>query len=345
MHAMVPVLVGAGVALVATSIVIVMARAHVARAAGLGAALALLASSGALAVQPALAASPPPFTFSRYVGTLSMYTMGCNQGRAADALGQPDELAILDFGDPGWNSAGTFGAWDNLLGGFVTIPQIETGVETYMQGFWDCTVPGSHSFMNVAPGVTNHGGAGTAAHGQAWAHMVKDLNAWITSHSFGSQLFALGAADLEPSWAPPADTEAWANGFNLVGGNYYDFGSADGCPPFGSCNNGWSQADEYAVAWGIPAAFAVPEIFTESGSMATQWQQISLWGANHGSAGAIHFSAAMSQFQACADVGDPCSGTDNTPAQAWSQLTSSINSDPKTAGSVFFSTEVSRQTT
>lgn len=298
------------------------------------------AHTGPTAPAPrAAAATLPPVTYSRYVSTSNMYTMGCDQGHNSDSQGQPDQLVLLNFGDPGWNDAGTFGAWDNGLGGFVSNAAIEADVKTYLSGFYDCTVSGSKSFMNVAPGVTNHGtginSANNNALGVAWGNMIRDLNSWIAGKGYGAQLAALGSADFEPGYGAPANAVAWANGFGSTGEAYYDFGSADGCPPYGSCTNGWTQAVEYQLAWGNPTALAAPQIYNSA--MAQEWASISAWGAAHGSAGRIVFSAALSQYQACLDVGSACAGTDNTPAQSWQQLTSATGAAP------FFATEMSYQ--
>jgi hypothetical protein len=341
-------LLAAGVVLagVAGTIALEVRRLHAMRLVAILTPAVVLLWPTSFTTQTALAASPPPVTYSRYVGTLNMYAMGLNQGKHADSIGQPIEIAILNFGDPGWNSSGTFGAWDNRLpGGFATISQIQGAVESYMRGFWDGTVRGTHSFMEVAPGVTNHGGAGTYAHGQAWGAMVSNLASWIQSKGYGSELFALGSGDLEPSWGSVSQTESWVNGYSTASQLYFDFGSADGCPPYGGCTNGWSQAAEYYVAWGATWADAVPEIYTESGSQAAQWESISLWGSYNGGSGPIAFSAALSQYQACKDIGSSCSGADNTPAQSWTQLTIAMNSNSRTAGSIRFSTEMSYRTT
>ena len=61
-------------------------------------------------VPPPRAVYPGNVTLSRYVRTTDMYAMGCNQGRKSDALGQPRQLVILSFGDPGWVNNNTFGA-------------------------------------------------------------------------------------------------------------------------------------------------------------------------------------------------------------------------------------------
>lgn len=308
-------------------------------AATAGVATAYPAAPGTAGPHVTAAATFPPVTYSRYVTASNMYTMGCNQGHASDSQGQPTQLVLLNFGDPGWDSNGVFGAWDNGLGGFVSNATIEANVKNYMSGFWTCTVAGSKSFMNVAPGVTNHGSginsSNNRALGVAWGNMIKDLNSWITSKGYQHQLDALGSADFEPGYGAVSNALAWADGFGSTGAYYYDFGSADGCPPYGSCNNGWTQADEYKLAWGNPTALATPQIYNSA--MAQQWAQISQWGAQHSSAGKIVFSAALSQYQACIDVNSPCTGTANTPLQSWQQLTNATGSAP------YFATEMSYQ--
>ena len=147
-----------------------------------------------------------------------------------------------------------------------------------MQGFWDCTVSGSKSFMNVAPGVTNSGSGinsgNDRALGTAWGKMIVDLGSWISSKGYGTQLAALGSADFEPGYGSPSHALNWAAGFISTGAYYYDFGSADGCSSSG-CNNGWSLANEYQLAWGNPHAYATPQIYNSA--MATEWQLISNW--------------------------------------------------------------------
>lgn len=280
---------------------------------------------------------PGNVTWSRYVTTMSMYTMGCNQGKSSDSLGQHHQMAILSFGDPGWQTYGTWGAWDSYVGGFQTNTAIENAVKTYMQGFYNCTVYNSKSFLTVAPGVTNAGSginsSAANALGTAWGNMVKDLNSWIVSNGMQYQLTAFGAIDAEPGYGAPSYAQAWANGFMTSNLNYYDYGSADGCPPYGGCNNGWTQASEYAMAWGNRTAIGVPQIYNSA--QAQQWAAISAWGNAHTSSGPILWASALSQYQACIDHHDPCSGTDNTPLQSWQQLTADSGTAP------YYATEMS----
>jgi hypothetical protein len=290
----------------------------------------------------ASAATMPPVTLSRYVSTTDMHTMGCNQRKLSDEQSQSHEIVILNFGDPGWVSYGTWGAWDDSIGGFNSNATIEKNVKEYMRGFWNCTAGDSKPFMTVALGVTNassgiNSRTSTAtALGSGWGHMIDDLNSWIAANGYGSQLTAAGAIDAEPGWGPPAYALAWANGFMSAAGStyYYDFGSADGCPILG-CSNGWSPASLYQIAWGNATALAVPEIYNNS--MAQQWAAISAWGSANTSDGPIRWTAALSQNRACSDSNDPCTGEDNSPHQSWQQLTTASGIAPRWATQMSYS--------
>ena len=61
-----PIVPAAGVVLVGLAIVLGCWRSRVGRVAGFGTALALLVSPAVLTVQPALAASAPPVTYSQF---------------------------------------------------------------------------------------------------------------------------------------------------------------------------------------------------------------------------------------------------------------------------------------
>jgi hypothetical protein len=63
---------------------------------------------------------------------------------------------------------------------------------------------------------------------------------------------------------------------------------------------------------------------------ARQWQSVSLYGfLNHGSS--MSFEGSLAQYQACLDLGNPCTGVDNTADEAWSQLHSELNYRDHTA--------------
>ena len=105
--------------------------------------------------------------------------------------------------------------------------------------------------------------------GSGWAGVVVAVQSWLTNHSYETtqQEDIVGANDIEPA-ATFSGTGSqpkainWANGFTSHGGAVYvNYGSADGCPPYGSCVNGWTQAGTYQVSWGIRAAYVLPEIY------------------------------------------------------------------------------------
>ncbi len=285
---------------------------------------------------------PPPSTLSRYIQSTDLRAMGCNQGRASDAGGLDDAVVILDFGKASFRD-GSYGAV--LFGaGFRTTAQIAAATASYLQGFWDCTRVGSTSSVELAIGTSNCsidpacGGSATGfAHGEAWALMVHEVNDWIVARGYQAQEAASGASDLEVSWETPAKTREWADGYSSVLDTvYYNFGDAAGCPQSGQgssarpCNNGWTQDDVWYVSAGASSAVPLPEIYREDGAMARQWQQISLY-SYLSRGGRMWFPAALSQWQACRDVGSPCRTVNNTAEQSWAQLYDTLDTDPRTA--------------
>ncbi|KEO82903.1 hypothetical protein [Tumebacillus flagellatus] len=288
------------------------------------------------------AASAPPSTLSHYVtytDTNTFYNMGCSLGTKDKNAGLTyDNIVVLDFGQPlvsgGVQGMSTFG------NGFISMAGVTSAVENYAKGFYTCT--GSNpSTVRIVAGTSNYGSYVTSAHGAALAVAVNNANSWLSSQGYSNWISAAGGCDMETSWNSASTTKAWANGYN---GSHqyglYNYGDAGGCPKSqgGTCNNGWTQGDVYYVTWGVPAGFALPEIYNTTGTNATQWQQISLWGYLNDSQGKITFSGAMTQYNACAGT---CSGTDNTPSAGWTQLYNAVNSDSRTASSVRWSTDIS----
>lgn len=282
-----------------------------------------------------VALAAPPATTSRYMSTVdgpTLYNEGCSQGRAAD-----NGFVILDFGEP-WLQNGVYGTiLFDAAGTFASTDQIEAAVEQFLSGYWACS-PGT-TFLRLAIGTSNFHGATSSAHGQAWGGLVSAVSAWIsTPPSFASQEAARGADDLEMGWNSAVASRAWADGFSAATTlPYYDYGDCEGCPtgsgvsgvPGAVVNNGWTQEDVWYVAYGAPSAYPVPEIYLTDGVNAAQWQQLSLYGyINH--AGALFFVGALTEFQACL-AGGGCPGANNTPDRGWSQLSSALNSDARTA--------------
>jgi len=282
---------------------------------------------------PAVAATAPPATTSRYVKTTDstvLYNDGCATGRASQT-----GFLVLDFGQPAYVN-GQYGSYI-FNNSFRSTAQIAAAARSFMQGYWNCssTVP----WIVAAIGTTNYHYATGYNHGRAWASMVNDLSNWISAYGYGSQLGVAGASDLELNWNTPSVTRAWANGFASASSTIYlNYGDAAGCPPYGSCNNGWTQEDVWYVSWGSPPAYPLPEIYTTNGSMASEWYRIALYSYTaHTRRMAIQ--GPMTQYQACIDVGG-CSGTNNTPSQAWNQLMSKLNADSRTSQSVPYTTDI-----
>jgi hypothetical protein len=80
------------------------------------------------------------------------------------------------------------------------------------------------------------------------------------------------------------------------------------------------------VSEGFALAHPLPEIYTNSGSMARQWYQLARYTDARHSADMV-IAGTLTQFGACQQVGG-CTTTDNTPSQGWTQLYDLLNADP-----------------
>ncbi len=291
--------------------------------------------------------NPPPATATFYMDTVdptTLYNLGCMKGSVPE-----NGLTILDFGSP-LNSGGVLGTllFDHN-GTFAPIGDIETGVAALLRGHWDC---GSNPLaaLRVGVGTSNYCHAGDCAqvsmqHGSAWADMIDRLDQYVHAFGWDSRLSIAGAIDIEPSWSPVDSAASWAAGYAAnTARPYYNYGAADGCSEIdwsdSPCNNGWYQHDLWWVSWGVPNAYAVPEIYLEQGATAAQWQRISLYAASY-EFGPIVFSGVLTQRGACNQKGCP-PGVNNSPADGWRQLLYAVNSDPATAQPVLsWSTDIS----
>lgn len=247
------------------------------------------------------------------------YTQGCNLGTAVYNHTKPQQSwVILDFFTQfysnGWGTE-----WDDHV--FHPISQAEAVVHEFAHGYWVCTLSDTTAHLNIGMGTRNIWWPSTlsvsqvATRGTAWGDTVDAVNAALGPYA--SQVYVAGAIDAELSWATYDYTSAWAQAYSDAGNfPYVDYGDAAGCPPFGSCNNGYSQARVYRISYGIAAAFAFPEIYTASGSMAQEWSALNTWGASHGNNGQIFFTGTFTQAQACAQKG--C--TTNSASTGWNQL-------------------------
>ncbi|MDP9184465.1 MAG: hypothetical protein M3O29_02215 [Actinomycetota bacterium] len=283
---------------------------------------------------------------SRYMKTVdaipggTLYVEGCQAGGDQSGLhGGPypaqTGIVVLDFGqqylDPSSGQYGTF-LFNNV---FHTNAEILAAAKMWVQGYWDCSSPTPTVILAVG---TNNLGSITSAHGRAWSQLVTDLQSWINLQGFQGQINAAGGSDMELAWNQPTPTKNWAcvmNGSGLCTDGYgvgayrlYNYGDASGCPPFGSCDYGWTQEDVWYISWGAPPAFPLPEIYNDG--TAQEWYRLSLYAkTQHGTRMTIR--GAMSQYAACqVTPGCPGGGTDYTAQQGWSALWKYINDDPNT---------------
>ncbi len=290
--------------------------------------------AGASMTQPLVrdveAASAPKAAGSWYItkyDTTWAYNHGCTLGtNVAAGTGPQNALVILDFftqyqSGSAWGTEG-----DDKV--FHPISAAEAIAFQFARGYWICTGSDSTARLVIAMGTRNIWWPSTltvaqvGARGTEWAGVVAATQASLGAYA--SQVTIDGAIDAELSWASPNYTLAWANGYASPGSSlYYNYGDAAGCPPYGSCNGGYTQANVYDLAWGISAAVVSPEIYYTSPDLSAQWQQISLWGYLHRSGVRIAFSSVTTEHAAAP--------TTLTPTQGWTALFNKLNGDSRTS--------------
>lgn len=317
----------------------------------------LIFSSNATAVKAA--PSKPPTSVSYYVYATSdesdqvvkdwAYHAGYLAGQTDLFLpGTQNNFAILDFGQP-WESSGKQGTWsfNSAYGRFLSTTTIQDAVKEFARGYYNGSGSDVYSQMRVGVGTNNYGSKTTYAHGQAWARLVKDVGSWLASNNYGKQVSVRGASDIEMSYSSVSTAYNWVNGYNSAWSYpyyMYDYGDAAGCPQSGTtsnpgkCNNGWTQDHVEYVSWGAASAVNLPEIYSTAGGNAKQWQQIALYSyLKYGRDMVVY--GPLSQSLACAQRGG-CSGTNNTPDQAWSQLWNELNKDSRTKQNLSWSSDI-----
>ncbi|MGH2586904.1 MAG: hypothetical protein ACRDJE_18475 [Dehalococcoidia bacterium] len=284
--------------------------------------------------------SAPPFTSAWYITDIdpsATQSLGCDAATIAE-----DGGAILDFGQPAVQS-GTEGTFYYGVGfPFASVDQIETAVQGFLDGYFHCS--SGSTALRVIVGTSNFQGdqsAVNAAHGLAWAQMVGSLANYVATSGCGNELAVHGGNDIEPGFGPPTEARDWLSGFASAetGAAVYNYGSCDSCPSSlpdtpEACQaqNGWSCEDIWFVSWGSPGSLAIPEIYLTT--LAEQWQTISLYGVVVHN-GQVTYSGALSQMGAC--------DCPLSPADAWTALWTALNSDPRTAQSLSWSTDISHQ--
>jgi hypothetical protein len=253
----------------------------------------------------------------------TLYNEGCSQHDQAG-------IVVLDFGQPWWDGY-NYGSIIFGSNTFRSVWDIEVAAESWIDGWWWCT-PSYTPHIRLAIGTSNYLGYTGYGHGQAWAQMVNDVGGYVQSMGYSSQVDVAGASDMELDWNSASITRAWADGYDSADNwPYYNYGDAAGCPPYGSCDNGWRQEDVWYVSWGVLPAYPLPEIYTDATSR--EWYRLSLYGYTyHGQA--ILISGTMTQWAA---MGYCCT---NTPSQGYNQLNNKLNRDWRTRQTIPWSTDI-----
>ena len=301
---------------------------------------------------------PPAVTPSYYeyygymtAGGTSTAAPYCEGGKLADcALYQqgaatytpsPQNILVLDFGAPCYiPGTSTYGA--QLFGTMSCIPdsQLLTLVHDWVSGYESDHGPGtpgltlaigtSNSLTGADPPTYQLTNSQMQASGQAW---YQQLVSQVSTSGLAAPITAWGASDMEQSisgnWYGGGATVAWVQGYSSASPAQYscslaqpgflaDYGD-DVLGGSGSAD-GWTVSQVYQVAWGIPVACALPEIYYTG--MAPEWEALSQWGVQNATTGAIQFTGVMTEVY---------SGS-YTPSQGWQQLESATSQSPPIAG-------------
>ena len=137
---------------------------------------------------------------------------------------------------------------------------------------------------------------------------AQNLGSYQAASGYTRQSAAAGG-DMEPAWDGDGITKQLVNGASRQGyALYYNYGSADGCPPSGSggaCSNGWYVADVAFVSYS-GSAVPLPQIYYTVN--ADQWTVVRRnWDSNHSAP--FHFWGTTAT-----------TGVGLTPAAGWNAL-------------------------
>lgn len=336
-----------------------LARKLVASALGLALATSASSIAGAASAResvPAKPPRPPGPAVSLYV-VYQTDSQLCAWGRAlakrqgAKAVAR-DALLLLHFFAPVKNVNGTKRWGFSRSGGAdVTIADVRRSVERLSSCWFEALteVQRTRMHLSIGIGTTNVGtyGGVTAKHGAAVARMVNNIRMWAVEQGYAAYdenrqdvgaLDLRGAIDAEPGFGPVGDAVSWVKGFKSFTGwkdsgrprpTLFHYGSADGCPslkwPTWTCN--WPARKLVWLAWGNGITTPIPEIYLKSDKAspvaaslhAQQWTLLSRRSVGFGW-GPMGFGGALSQRQACKDVGGCSSNLDLSPAGSWRSL-------------------------
>jgi hypothetical protein len=271
-------------------------------------------SAVGLALRASAQQSEPAEDWSFYVNTTNsntLWQLGCNQGKA-DWNNKANSQVVLDFG--GQDEDGT-DFYDNAIPITFSNGQVRGLTDDFAIGYWDCSPIGATTQLRLAMGTCNCVWV-TQSLGTTFGQMVQGSESDVLNDGFGSQITVWGANDIE-TWggAAASDAEAWEVGYqSATGQGYLDYGSLNGCPPYGSCTgNGWTQAVYYALSWADAPAWPLPEIYYST--QADEWTNLDgACGSGH-----MEFTGPLDEYD--------LQSNSNTPSQAWWDLEDELYND------------------
>jgi hypothetical protein len=265
---------------------------------------------------------------------------GFSYGILAQAYGVRLEVT-LDFGGQSSDAANTVTAF----GGGISLSeeQIESIAETFAYWFYEGDGGSTASAPLVLYISTNNSLKGRDfSGGAAWGNMVDSIDSTIVLDGLGSLILTVGANDIEPDYSNPSyivgPSNGWIQGYQSAtqqfGVAMSDVGSADGCPQFNqggqSCDNGWNQYDEWYASWGFGAFYPSPQIYYAPGD-AQEWTLIARYGYYDQNHSDIYFAGPADEY--------PRNTSTNTSAQAVSQFSADLATNPFGQNSFFFDAE------
>jgi hypothetical protein len=294
------------------------------RRVAIGLALSLATATGVVGVisTPAFAIPSKPVTDnSFYIENNNMqeaYNLGCSEGSRDLSIGKDATNVVLAFGT---QKSDLTGNYMPATSNFISKADVENVTINYAAGYWACS---GTTTLYLDMSTNNSGPTPTNARGRDWGSVVQYVHDYVMG-TFNGQIIVQGANDIEPSWSTFSSAQAWVQGFHATfNGLYLDTASSDNCPQTthtnGTCNNGWTQDNEWWINWGFAPAIVSPQIYYIQ--QASQWYQISLWAvAAHGSP--IGFTGVLDQW--------PDDHNTYTADSAWSVFLGKLWSTSSTA--------------
>ena len=265
-------------------------------------------------------------------------------------------LVILDFGSTVYNGT-NIGSKLVSTTTYVSTSALLNGAKTYIQKFIQYSSPNSYLWLGV--GTNNTGDmmctiTTASNHGQAWALMMNDLQTWVVQQGYDSIVKVSGANDFE-SWAgkklkcgnqlrdpsPPQNALAWAQSYSTnTDVILINYGAVDSTA-IGLGDSQWGGETYWQLAWGIPEAYPLPEIYSPAGGNATNWQNLARMSAictgclpeqwatnpNWTKGRNMQFLGMLTNYGE-----QRCSSQANPPKQGWLQLYRKLTVDVITDG-------------